>query len=259
MAARSLTLAALDAFPLVCPGDDLADLIEAALKGNRIELESGDILVLAQKIVSKAEDRYRDLADVEASAEAVELAAKVDKDPRLVELILAESKSVLRAVPGVIIVESRLGIIHANAGIDQSNVRHPEMAEPVLLLPRDPNRSARELQQRLAGPDLKLAVVISDSVGRAWRNGTVGLAIGSAGLEALRDLRGESDLFGRVLEVTEIGFADEIASAASLLMGQADEAAPVVLIRGLDFAAVDEQSDSGVAGLLRAREMDLFR
>ncbi len=255
MAPSALSLTALEDFPLVMPGDDLARLIAAALAANGLTLRDGDVLVVAQKVVSKAEDCYCDLARIDPSPEAETLARKADKDPRMVELILSESAEVLRAVPGVIIVESRLGLVHANAGIDQSNVRHDAMAEPVLLLPDDPDASAAVLRRKLGAELNRFAVVISDSVGRAWRNGTVGLAIGSAGLPALRDLRGRSDLFGRTLEVTEIGFADEIASAASLLMGQADEAAPVVLLRGLAY----EDDGAGVAPLLRDKSKDLFR
>jgi coenzyme F420-0:L-glutamate ligase/coenzyme F420-1:gamma-L-glutamate ligase len=255
MANRSITLFTLADFPLVQPGDDLPALIAASLAANQVSLEAGDIVVIAQKVVSKAENCFRDLAQITPSAEAETLAAKADKDPRMIEAILAESNAVIRVVPGVVIVESRLGLVHANAGIDQSNVRHDQMAEPILLLPEDPDRAAGAVRDHLLGGLANLGVVISDSVGRAWRNGTTGLAIGSAGLEALRDLRGENDLFGRVLEVTEIGFADEVASAASLLMGQADEAAPVVILRGLDYPA----SEQGVGPLLRDKTKDLFR
>ncbi len=255
MTIPSLSLYILKNFPLVKPGDDLPDLIAQSLQANEIELRDGDILVIAQKVVSKAENCFRDLTTIVPSPEAIEIAAKADKDPRMIEAILAESTEVLRVVPGVVIVESRLGLVHANAGIDQSNVRHDQIAEPILLLPDDPDASARAIRGKLSGRIGKLGVVISDSVGRAWRNGTTGLAIGSAGLEALVDLRGQVDLFGRVLEVTEIGFADEVASAASLLMGQGDEAAPVILVRGLEFRA----SDAGVAPLLREKAKDLFR
>jgi len=255
MASSSLTLTALAGVPMVAPGDDLPALLATALADNGIALEEGDILVIAQKVVSKAESCFRDLAAVTPSPEAEALAAKADKDPRMIEVILCESKEVLRVVPGVVIVESRLGLVHANAGIDQSNVAHGEMAEPILLLPDDPDLSAGAIRSHLMGDLNKFAVVISDSVGRAWRNGTVGLAIGSAGLDALVDLRGRTDLNGRVLEVTEIGFADEVAAAASLLMGKADEGAPVVLVRGLDFNA----GIGGVGSLLRPKAQDLFR
>jgi coenzyme F420-0:L-glutamate ligase/coenzyme F420-1:gamma-L-glutamate ligase len=251
----SINLFALADFPLVQPGDDLAVLIAASLEANHLTLEAGDIVVIAQKVVSKAENCFRDLAQITPTAEAKTLASKADKDPRMIEAILAESNEVVRVVPGVVIVESRLGLVHANAGIDQSNVSHDQMAEPILLLPEDPDRSAAVIRDYLQGDLASLGVVISDSVGRAWRNGTTGLAIGCAGLEALCDLRGESDLFGRVLEVTEIGFADEVASAASLLMGQADEAVPVVILRGLDFPT----SEQGVGSLLRDKTKDLFR
>ena len=191
-----------------------------------------------------------------SSPQAIALAADVDKDPRLVETILSESVRIVRARRNVLIVEHRLGFIMANAGVDQSNVGPGDGAQRVLLLPEHPDRSAAALRDGLAaltGTDL--AVVINDSFGRAWRQGTAGVAIGVAGLPALIDLRGRPDLFGRKLEVSVIGFADEIAAAASLVMGQADEAAPVALIRGLRWSA----PESTAASLIRPSTEDLFR
>jgi coenzyme F420-0:L-glutamate ligase/coenzyme F420-1:gamma-L-glutamate ligase len=242
----------LQGLPLIGAGDDLIELIASALARNGVTPRAGDVLVVAQKIVSKAEGRLVDLATVEPSAKAVELAAEVDKDPRLVELILSESVRVVRARRGVLIVEHRLGFVMANAGVDQSNVG-PQRA---LLLPRDPDRSAEALRlglSSLIGADI--AVVINDSFGRAWRQGTAGVAIGAAGLPALVDLRGRPDLFGRKLEASITGFADEIAAAASLVMGQADEALPAVLIRGLHWSA----PPSKAASILRPPNEDLFR
>jgi coenzyme F420-0:L-glutamate ligase/coenzyme F420-1:gamma-L-glutamate ligase len=214
------------------------------------------VLVLAQKSVSKAEGRMADLATVKPSARAIALAVDVDKDPRLVEVILSESVRVVRARRNVLIVEHRLGFIMANAGVDQSNVGPVDGAQRVLLLPEYPDRSAAVLRRGLAAATgIDLAVVINDSFGRAWRRGTAGVAIGVAGLPALIDLRGRPDLFGRTLEVSVIGFADEIAAAASLVMGQADEAAPVVLVRGLRWAA----PESTAASLIRPSSEDLFR
>jgi coenzyme F420-0:L-glutamate ligase/coenzyme F420-1:gamma-L-glutamate ligase len=219
-------------------------------------LRTGDVLVVAQKIVSKAEGRIIDLAMVTPSAKAHKLAMEIDKDPRLVEVILSESVRVVRARRRVLIVEHKLGFIMANAGVDQSNVAPADGAQRVLLLPENPDRSAEVLRHGLrvlTGVDL--AIVINDSFGRPWRKGTVGVAIGVAGLPAVVDLRGRPDLFGRTLEVSVIGFADEVAAAGSLVMGQADEATPVVLIRGLRWSAPQSMS----ANLVRPSDEDLFR
>ena len=252
----SLEVIALTGLPLIRAGDDLVKLIASSLKQNGVEPRVQDVLVVAQKIVSKAEGRMVDLATVQPSARARALAANVDKDPRLVEIILSESVRVVRARRNVLIVEHRLGFIMANAGVDQSNVAPEDGSARVLLLPENPDRSVETLRRglaRLTGIDL--AVVINDSFGRPWRQGTAGVAIGVAGLPALIDLRGRPDLFGRKLEVSVIGFADEIAAAASLVMGQADEAAPVVLIRGLRWSA----PESTAASIIRSPNEDLFR
>jgi coenzyme F420-0:L-glutamate ligase / coenzyme F420-1:gamma-L-glutamate ligase len=211
---------------------------------------------VAQKIVSKAEGRYVDVAAVQPSERAIALAAEVDKDARFVEVVLSEAKRVVRHRPGLLIVEHRLGFVMANAGIDHSNVSSEDGVERVLLLPQDPDGSARALREYLAGVfGRRIAVIISDSFGRAWRKGTVGVALGAAGLPSLIDLRGHPDLFGRELLVTETGFADEIAAAAGLLMGQADEGVPIVLVRGLGWSAPEMPA----AALIRPAEHDLFR
>ena len=234
----ALEVIALTGLPLIKAGDDLVELIASSLKRNAVEPQAQDVLVVAQKIVSKAEGRVVDLATIKPSARAIALAADVAKDPRLVEIILSESVRVVRARRGVLIVEHRLGFIMANAGVDQSNVGPADGAQRALLLPENPDRSAAALRIGLTAViGIDLAVVINDSFGRAWRQGTTGVAIGAAGLPVLIDLRGRPDLFGRTLEVSVIGFADEIAAAASLVMGQADEASPVVLIRGLRWSA----------------------
>jgi coenzyme F420-0:L-glutamate ligase/coenzyme F420-1:gamma-L-glutamate ligase len=241
----------------VKPGDDLAALLAAALE-RRIGklLTAGDVLVVAQKIVSKAEGRYIDLAGVDPGCEAQHLAREIDKDPRLVQVILNESRRVVRHRPGVLIVEHRLGYVMANAGIDRSNVDPVMGEEPVLLLPRDPDASASALREKLAAHfGIAPAVIISDSFGRAWRVGTTGTALGAAGLPSLVDMRGHDDLYRRALRVTEIGYADEIAAAASLLMGQADEAVPAVLVRGLVWSAPPRPAKA----LIRAAGEDLFR
>jgi coenzyme F420-0:L-glutamate ligase / coenzyme F420-1:gamma-L-glutamate ligase len=252
----SLEVIALKGLPLIKAGDDLVELIASSLKQNGVEPRAQDVLVVAQKIVSKAEGRMIDLATIKPSPQAIALAADVDKDPRLVEVILSESVRVVRARRNVLIVEHRLGFIMANAGVDQSNVGPADGAQRALLLPENPDRSAAALRIGLTAlTGIHLAVVINDSFGRAWRQGTAGVAIGVAGLPGLVDLRERPDLFGRKLEVSVIGFADEIAAAASLVMGQADEAAPVVLIRGLRWST----PESTAASIVRSPNEDLFR
>jgi coenzyme F420-0:L-glutamate ligase/coenzyme F420-1:gamma-L-glutamate ligase len=252
----SLEVIALNGLPLIKAGDDLVELIASSVKQNGVEPRAQDVLVVAQKIVSKAEGRTVDLATIKPSAQAIALAADVDKDARLVEVILSESVRVVRARRNVLIVEHRLGFIMANAGVDQSNVGPVGGGQRVLLLPEHPDRSAAALRNGLTEKTgIDLAVVINDSFGRAWRQGTAGVAIGVAGLPALIDLRGRPDLFGRTLEVSMIGFADEVAAAASLVMGQADEASPVVVVRGLRWSA----PESTAASLIRPSNEDLFR
>jgi coenzyme F420-0:L-glutamate ligase/coenzyme F420-1:gamma-L-glutamate ligase len=247
---QRVELLAVSGLPMVKAGDDLAALIRERLTGE-LALRKGDVLVLAQKIVSKAEGRLVEIATVKPSQRAIELAAEVEKDPRLVELILSESVRVVRSRPNVLIVEHRLGFVMANAGIDQSNVAPQDGIERALLLPKDPDASAEALRAKLG----VTALMIIDSFGRPWRRGTTGVAIGSAGLPAMLDLRGNPDLFGRTLQVTISAFADEIAAAASLVMGQADEAQPVVLVRGLSW----KLPATNAAELVRPASEDLFR
>ena len=256
MLSSSLELHAVPGLPKVQAGQDLAGMLGDALDTDRLRPRAGDVIVVAQKIVSKAEGRTVDVATVKPSPEAEKLGAEIDKDPRLVEIVLSESRRVVRARPNLMIVEHRLGFVMANAGVDQSNVAPDDGIHRALLLPVDPDGSAEALRAKLSARfGVKLAVIISDSFGRAWRRGTVGVAIGAAGLPALIDLRGQPDLFGRTLEVSIIGFADEIAAAASLLQGQAAEARPVVLVRGLDWSA----PDAPASALLRPDTEDLFR
>lgn len=256
MCSAKLTLFPLAGIKLIEPGDDLGAIAADAFAANGLVPENGDVLVVAQKIVSKAEGRYVDVTSVSPSERAVALGAEVDKDPRFVEVVLSESNRVVRHRPGLLIMEHRLGFVMANAGIDHSNVTAPDGGERVLLLPVNPDSSAQMLRQNLADAfGVRIAVIISDSFGRAWRKGTVGVALGAAGLPALIDMRGRPDLFGRPLQVTETGFADEIAAAAGLLMGQADEAVPMVLVRGLDWSAPEMPA----AALVRPAEHDLFR
>lgn len=230
-------------------------MLLAALDQVGLVPQDGDVFAVAQKIVSKAEGRLVDLVDVTPSGRAVELAAQVGKDPHLIELILRESEEVSRLRPGVIITRHRLGFTSANAGIDRSNVG-PDGEERVLLLPLDPDASARRIRETILterGADV--GVVITDSHGRPFRLGTVGVAIGVAGIPALWDRRGEPDLYGYRLQHTDVGLADEIAAAAGLLMGQAAEGLPAVLIRGLRLPPADGRATD----LVRPPEMDLYR
>jgi coenzyme F420-0:L-glutamate ligase/coenzyme F420-1:gamma-L-glutamate ligase len=254
----TLTLTPLRGIPLVSPGDSLVDLISRALAQNALVLQDGDIVVLAQKIVSKAENRFVNLTTVTPSHEAEELAEKTQKDARFLELVLSESKSILRTRPGTIIAEHKQGFVCANAGIDHSNVQSlwGNAEDWVLLLPEDADRSAREIQAGLeAQYHVQVGVLIIDSHGRAWRMGAVGTAIGLAGLPGLVDLRGKADMFGYELRVTQVGAADELGAAASLLMGQAAEATPVVHVRGFPYPL----RQGSVQELIRPKEMDMFR
>jgi coenzyme F420-0:L-glutamate ligase/coenzyme F420-1:gamma-L-glutamate ligase len=244
----------LPGIPIIQSGDDLVSIILASLQQAGINLLDSDILVLTQKIVSKAEGRLFNLAQVTSSEAAKQLAAATGKDPRLVELILRESRHVLRSRPGSIIVEHHLGFVCASAGIDHSNVQGE--GEWVLLLPENPDASAQRIRAGLEEASGKrLGAMIIDSHGRAWRLGTVGVAIGLAGLPGLIDLRGRPDLFGYTLRITLIGAADELAAGASLVMGQAAEGTPVVHVRGFPYLL----SDGSLQELLRPRESDLFR
>ena len=262
-----LTLTPLSNIPLIRQGDDLADILVKALAANIIQLEDGDILVLAQKIVSKAEGRMVNLATVTPSIKALELAGPTEKDPRILELILQESNEILRMRPGVIIVEHKRGFVCANAGIDHSNVS-PETSEVskdlgglkpedwVLLLPENPDHSAKQIRKKIESvTNSQIGVLIIDSHGRAWREGTVGATIGLSGLPGLLDLRGQPDMFGFRLRITQVGVADELAAAASLMMGQAAEGTPVVHARGFPYPL----REGKLKELLRPKEQDLFR
>ena len=254
----SLVLTPLSGIPLIRHGDNLADIVVNTLQANNIRLAENDILVFAQKIVSKAEGRAVNLVSVTPSPRAMELATQIEKDPRLIELILQESNEVLRTRPGTIIVEHKLGFVCANAGIDHSNVAGlgNKEEEWVLLLPKEPDRSAEMIRRDIASKTAKqIGILIIDSHGRAWRNGTVGVAIGIAGLPGLQDLRGTPDLFGFNLRITQVGAADELAAAASLMMGQAAEGTPVVHVRGFPYPL----REGSLKELLRSKEQDLFR
>ena len=253
-----LVLTALHGLPLIRPGDDLGAAILTGLDASGLRLETGDVLAVAQKVVSKAEGRLLNLSTVEPTAQARELAAQSHKDPRLVQAILSESSSVLRVRPGLMIVRHRLGFVCANAGVDHSNVRgdwgsHDDW---VLLLPEDPDASARRMRDALEqASGAAIGVLVIDSHGRAWRVGTVGVAIGVAGLPAVLDLRGRPDLYGYRLQTTDVGLADELAGAASALMGQAGEGTPVIHLRGVPYPL----RDGSVKELIRPESQDLFR
>lgn len=241
--------------PLIQTDDDLAELIIKALQASDLPLHDGDILVITSKIVSKAEGRWIDLTSVEPDEEARRIAEQCGKDPREVAIILSETESVSRVRQGVLVVRHRLGFVCANGGVDHSNTRPGGQWR--LLLPIDPDQTASDIRQRLEQHYQKtIGLIISDSHGRPFRMGTVGVAIGSAGLPALWSLRGKPDLFGAALQVTEVGFADELAAAAGLVLGQSNEGIPVVIIRGLTYP-VDRSSRS--ADLIRPPDLDLYR
>lgn len=252
---KRVTYTALPDFPLVEPGDDLPDLIVSAIQRADLEIGDGDILVIAQKIFSKAEGRYVYLDQVEPSARALELASQTSKDAKYIEAILSETREVVRTRGDLIVVEHRLGFVMANAGIDESNIDHGK-GRRVLLLPENPDQSCSGLRDRLFQiTGKKLGIVMNDSFGRPWRNGVVGVAIGSAGVPSLIDMVGRPDLFGRSMRVTEIAVADELAASASLIMGQADEGLPAIHISGLRFSAPINPASA----LVRPKERDMFR
>jgi coenzyme F420-0:L-glutamate ligase / coenzyme F420-1:gamma-L-glutamate ligase len=253
-----ITITALDGFPEVRPRDDVAGLVIAALHRKTITPRDRDILVVTSKIISKAEGRYLDLATIEPSTRALELARITGKDPRIVEAVLSESTEVLRAKPNVLIVATRHGLILANAGIDQSNLAAEDHGRRVLLLPREPDASAAQVKARVDEHfGVGIGVIVSDSAGRPWRLGTVGIALGAAGVPALWDRRGDKDLSGRPLEITEVGFADAVATAAVLAMGEAAEGCPAALVRGARWGAKTEPRPA--SALLRPKSQDMFR
>lgn len=256
--AKQLVLTALREFPLIGAADELYTIIWDSIIKNGIHIEDGDILVIAQKIISKSENRLVHLSTVTPSERAIQLSQVTGKDPRFIELVLRESQKVLRVRENTIIVEHKNGFICANAGIDHSNVNGggetPE--DWVLLLPEDADQSARIIKTKIKEYSGKeIGVLIIDSHGRAWRTGTVGITIGIAGMPALVDLRGVEDLFGYKLRITQVGAADELAAAASLLMGQSSEGSPVVHVRGFPYPL----RESNLQELIRPEDQDLFR
>ncbi len=255
MSIPQITLYGLPDIPRVRAGDDVAQLILEALKRAELTLLDGDVVVITHKIVSKAEGCAVRLTDVEPSPQAIALAAETNKDPRLVEVILRSSRGVVRQREGTLIMETRHGWVCANAGVDRSNVSGPE-GEIALTLPEDPDASARRIREKLlAATGADVAVIISDTHGRAWRLGTVNVAIGVAGMLPIADLRGQTDMFGYTLRVTTVARADELAAAAGLVIGQAAEGLPVVVIRGAAYP----RGDGRATEMQRPVEKDLFR
>ena len=254
--ARGLTFTPIAGVPHLSPGDDLAAVIAEAVARDGVVLEAGDVVILAQKIVSKAAGLIVDLETITASPRAIELGVTTLKDPRFVEVVLRESVAVVKAAANVLITEHICGCVVANAGVDRSNVDPRMGGEPVLLLPRDPDAAARALRAQLSAAfGCEVAVIINDSWGRPWRMGTTGAALGVAGIEALHDYRGRADLFGRELQIAIEAVADELAGAANILMGQGAEGAPVVVVRGFRSTG----TGGSARDLLRPRESDLYR
>jgi len=254
MNAPALTFSPVPGIPEVEPGDDLAAVLGGCIETAGLEVIDGDVIAVAQKIVSKAEGRFVHLGDIVPSAAALALEYSKEKDPRLAELILRESRRIVRDTPVVLIVEHRSGIVLANAGIDRSNVRGDD--DTALLLPEDADASATALKQQLDRRfGVSLGVLITDSVGRPWLMGTTGLAIGCAGIDAMHDMRGDHDRFGRVLQVAEVAVADSLAGAANLVMGEGDEGVPAALIRGVGAGS----STQSARDILRPADEDLFK
>jgi len=247
---------ALEGFPLISSGDDLARIIVETARKNNVTIEDGDLIVAAQKIFSKAEGRVVTLRKIIPSGKAKELAKAIGKSPRFVELVLGESKNILKASRDILLVEDQRGLICINAGIDKSNV---EGGGNFALLPENPDASAENCRRKIRELTGKnVALIICDTYSRPFRRGQVNFAIGVAGVTLFKDYRGKKDLFGQVLKVKNVAVVDEIAAAAELLMGQAKEARPIVVFKGLSNL-VDFSEKCGIADLQISREQDLFR
>jgi len=251
---KTVSIVGLEGFPMVKAGDNVAELIVAVAEKENVPFDDGDIIVVGHKIVSKAEGRTMRLKEVKPSSRAKELSKLTLRDPRLVELVLREAKRVVKATKEILIVENRSGFVCVNAGIDKSNV---EGEDAYVLLPADPDKSAREIHsqiRKLTGKNV--AVVICDTYSRPFRRGQVEFAIGVAGMKLFRDYRGKKDLVGYVMQVKNSAIADEIASAAELLMGQGNEGIPAVIVKGLNAAKMTE--DTSVSELIMSKQEDLF-
>ena len=250
-----LKLIALKDFPLIEPNDDLASIINKSINNNGINIESGDVVVVAQKIISKCENRYVELKNIQPSKEATDLAKTLNRDPAFIQIIQNESKKIISTDKNVIIVEHKLGFININAGIDRSNILQND--DVVLLLPENPSKSAKDLQSAIsANFQRDIALIVTDSMTRPFRSGVTNFALASANIPSLIDLKGESDIYGNILQSTEIAIADELAAAAGLLMGQGSEKQPVVIIRGFDKK---NYSTNNAFDLVVDEDEDLYR
>ena len=251
----NLSLQTLNEFPLIQPGDNLSSIILESCKHNHFELQDGDIIAIAQKVVSKSEGRYENLLEIKPSQKAFDLGKSLNREPAFIELILNESNEIISTEKNVIIVEHKLGFININAGIDRSNI--PENKNIVLLLPEDPSLSSQKIYEDITSKTNKnISVIITDSMTRPYRSGVTNFALASANIQSLIDLKGEKDIYGNILQATEIAIADELAAAAGLLMGQGSEGMPIVIIRGFDRT---QYAKNDAFDLIVKKEDDLYR
>ena len=251
----NLLIQALKEFPLIQPGDNLSSIILESCKHNKFILEDDDIIVIAQKVVSKSENRYKNLLEIKPSKQATNLALSLNRDPAFIQLILNESNEIISTDKNVIIVEHKLGFININAGIDRSNI--PENKNLVLLLPEDPSSSSQKIYEDISSKIKKnISVIITDSMTRPYRSGVMNFALASTNIKSLIDLKGEKDIYGNILQATEIAIADELAAASGLLMGQGNDGMPIVIIRGFDRK---HYLKNDAFNLIVKKEDDLYR
>ena len=250
-----LKLIALKDFPLILVDDDLSSIITESIINNELAIDSGDVVVMAQKVVSKSENRYIDLSDITALEEAKSLGARLRRDPRFMQIILNESNKIISTDKNVIIVEHKLGFININAGIDKSNI--PSHDTRFLLLPDNPSKSAKQIQSSISKSFNKdVSVIITDSMTRPYRSGVTNFALASSNIQSLIDLKGETDIYGNILQSTEIAVADELAAAAGLLMGQGKEGKPIIIIKGFNK---DKYAKNDAFDLIVNEKDDLYR
>lgn len=251
----NLLIQALKEFPLIQPGDNLSSIILESCKHNKFILEDDDIIVIAQKVVSKSENRYKNLLEIKPSKQATNLALSLNRDPAFIQLILNESNEIISTDKNVIIVEHKLGFININAGIDRSNI--PENKNLVLLLPEDPSSSSQKIYEDISSKIKKnISVIITDSMTRPYRSGVMNFALASTNIQSLIDLKGQKDIYGNILQATEIAIADELAAASGLLMGQGNDGIPIVIIRGFDRK---HYLKNDAFNLIVKKEDDLYR